>query len=95
MAMHLAKGKGNQCVKSNNEGNTLNRIAKGASKKRINPLGANGQILRYLSCGLFRHLLDVCPDSWENMEKQKTAEQIIKVRSHNFTDVRGLSKNAV
>ena len=46
---------------------------KGVRKKRINPLGVDGQVLRCMSCGSYRHLLDVCPDSWENMEKKKTS----------------------
>ena len=36
--------------------------------------------------------MDVCPDSLENMEKQKTAEQSIKVRCHNGTELLGGSK---
>ena len=40
-------------------------------RKKINPSGADGKILKCLSCGSFRHLLDDCPDSWENMYKKK------------------------
>ena len=76
----MSNQKGRKCME---------RIARGASKKRINPSGADGQILRCLSCGSFRHLLDVCPDSLENMEKMNSAEQIIKVRSHNDVVVLG------
>ena len=45
--------------------------ANGVLRKKINPSGADGKILKCLSCGSFRHLLDDCPDSWENMDKKK------------------------
>lgn len=35
----------------------------------MNPAGADGQTLTCDSCGSFRHLLQDCPDSWENMAK--------------------------
>ena len=41
---------------------------KGARRKAINPMGVDGQALKCLSCGSYRHLLDACPDSWENMK---------------------------
>ena len=41
-------------------------------KKKISPTGRDGQIFTCKSCGLFRHLLDACPDSWENMAKNNT-----------------------
>ena len=45
--------------------------ANGVVRKKINPSGADGKILKCLSCGSFRHWLDVCPDSWEkNMGKE-------------------------
>lgn len=37
--------------------------------KKMNPTGADGQTLTCDSCGSFRHLLQDCPDSWENMAK--------------------------
>ena len=45
---------------------------KGVRKKRINPLGMDGQVLTCMLCGSYLHLLDVCPDSWENMERGDT-----------------------
>ena len=41
------------------------------ARKKINQSGADGKILKCLSCGSFRHLLDDCPDSWENIAKKK------------------------
>ena len=41
---------------------------KGKMRKKMNPTGINGRILRCKSCGSFRHLVAECPDSWENME---------------------------
>ena len=48
--------------------------ANGVVRKKINPSGADGIILKCSSCGSFRHLLDDCPDSWENMYKMKNME---------------------
>ena len=45
--------------------------ANGFARKKINQSGADGKILKCLSCGSFRHLLDDCPDSWENIAKKK------------------------
>ena len=45
--------------------------ASGVVRKKINPSGADDKILKCLSCGSFKHLLDDCPDSWENMDKKK------------------------
>ena len=45
--------------------------ANGVVRKKINPSGTDGKILKCLSCGSFRHLLDDCPDSWENMDIKK------------------------
>ena len=45
--------------------------ANGVVRKKINPSGADGKILKCLSCGSFWHLLDDCPDSWENMDIKK------------------------
>ena len=45
--------------------------AYGVVRKKINPSGADSKILNCLSCGSFRHLLDDCTDSWENIAKKK------------------------
>lgn len=42
-------------------------------KKKVNPTGSDGRIILCHSCGSFRHLLDDCPDSWENMEKKNAS----------------------
>ena len=36
-------------------------------KKKTNPTGQDGQILKCKSCGSFRHLLAACPHIWEYM----------------------------
>ena len=51
----------------------------GVRKKRLNPLGSDGEVLRCVSCGSYRHLLDVCSDSLENMERDDTR---LSVDSH-------------
>ena len=43
-------------------------------KKKINPTGHEGKVLKCLSCGSYRHMLDHCPDSWENMMKKVEGE---------------------
>ena len=47
---------------------------RGAIRREINPSGAYGPILKCLSCGQLRHLLDDRPDKWENMKRKKTIE---------------------
>ena len=57
----------------NRQGNDIQSTIKanGVVRKKINPSGADGKILKCLSCGSFLHLLDDCPDSWENIAKKK------------------------
>ena len=49
-------------------------VSKTGGRKKINPKGVDGYVLKCHSCGSFRHLLDECPDSWENMEKQSAGK---------------------
>ena len=44
-------------------------VIKTGGRRKINPTGLDGDVLKCHSCGSFRHLLDECPGSWENMEK--------------------------
>ena len=46
-------------------------------RKKINPIGANGKPLLCNSCGSYRHLLEECPDSWENMEKKNVSKNYL------------------
>ena len=57
----------------------------GVMKKKLNPLGLNGQILLCKSCGSYRHFVADCPDSWENMMKMKASKGSMKSndRSNN------------
>ena len=48
--------------------NQFSEKYKGARKKAINPMGVDGQALKCLPCGSYSHLLDACPDSWENIK---------------------------
>ena len=41
-------------------------VIKTGGRKKINPKGLDGHVLKCHSCGSFRHLLDACPDSWIN-----------------------------
>ena len=40
-------------------------------RKRINPVGIDGNRLLCKSCGSYRHLLNDCPHSWENINRNK------------------------
>ena len=42
-------------------------------KKKLNPLGLNGQILLRKLCGSYRHFVADCRDSWLNMIKKKAS----------------------
>ena len=50
-------------------------VIKTGGRKKINSKGLDGHVLKCHSCGSFQHLLDACPDSWENMEKQSTGKE--------------------
>ena len=52
----------------------------GVKKKKLNPLGSDGQILLCNSCGSYRHLVAKCPDSWENMVEGKANEVTVELR---------------
>ena len=74
----------------------------GVMKKKLNPLGLNGQILLCKSCGSYRHFVADCPDSWENMMKGKASKGSMKSndRSNNEkimgkTGLRGETKSNV
>lgn len=45
--------------------------------KKMNPVGADGKTFTCDSCGSFRHLLQDCPDSWENMAKLGISDENI------------------
>ena len=44
------------------------------SERRMNPTGQNGKVLTCIACGSYRHLLNECPDSWENISKTNYIE---------------------
>ena len=50
----------------------ISKAAMSKVDKRINPPGSDGCLLKCYSCGSFRHLLDKCPDSWENLGKKSS-----------------------
>ena len=47
------------------------RGGKSQVEKPINPTGEDGEPLKCVSCGSFRHMLNSCPDSYENLKKSK------------------------
>ena len=52
----------------------ISKTTKRKVGKRINPPGSDGCLLKCYSCGSFRHLLDKCPDSWENLGKKSSSD---------------------
>ena len=48
------------------------RQSQGKKEKPMNPLNEKGQPLLCSSCGSYRHMLNSCPDSWENSSKKRT-----------------------
>ena len=38
----------------------------------LNPKGPKGEILRCKACDSFRHMINECPHSWENLEQNKS-----------------------
>ena len=66
------------------------------SRKNINPLGPDGQVLTCKSCGSYRHLLPACPDSWENMRKVNVVqeEHAVLFTGYDIEEVRRLGVDA-
>ena len=65
--------------------------------KKINPVGLNGRPMICKSCGSYRHLLDDCPDSWENMAKVNVTEEeenVVLFTGYNKTDILRLGIDA-
>ena len=40
-----------------------------SGERPVNPLGVNGKPLLCTGCGSFRHFLNSCPESWENLKR--------------------------
>ena len=55
----------------------------GVKKKKLNPLGSDGQSLLCNSCGSYRHLVAKFPDSWENMVEGKANEVTVELRDQS------------
>ena len=50
----------------------------------MNPKGMDGKPLLCKGCGSYRHFLDACPESWENMKK--SANKVRYVSEQDFDD---------
>ena len=69
--------------------NQFSENHKGARRKAINPMGVDGKVLKCLSCGSYRHLLDACPDSWENMKNlYRTRDHGVESNTQNDREKR-------
>ena len=44
-------------------------------RRKMNPVGSDGQTLICKACGSYRHLMAECPDSWENMRRVNVVEE--------------------
>ena len=49
---------------------------RGVTRKKVKPSGVDGRVLKCLSCGSFRHLLNDCPDSWEYIGRANTNKEL-------------------
>ena len=49
---------------------------RGVTRKKINPSGVDGRVLKCLSCGSICHLLNDCPDSWETIGRANTIKEL-------------------
>ena len=66
------------------------------SRKRKNPVGVNGKPLLCKSCGSYRHFVAECPDSWENMARNKQCKEPNEIRlvdHQNIVLFMGLKKS--
>ena len=55
----------------------------------LNPKGPKGEILRCKACDSFRHMINECPHSWENLEQNKSlvvneSDECLLVRISHF-----------
>ena len=57
--------------RKSNDRETNGLLSKTGLRKRINPVGIDGNRLLCKSCGSYRHLLNDCPHSWENINRNK------------------------
>ena len=56
-----------------NKSSLQKKVDAGQEKKRpLNPKGPKGEILRCKACDSFRHMINECPHSWENLEQNKS-----------------------
>ena len=61
------------------------------SECRMNPTGQNGKVLTCIACGLYCHLLNECPDSWENISKANYSETDDGCPIGNYSDPEPIS----
>ena len=70
-----------------------------ANKTRpINPTGPDGNALTCLACGSYRHMMDKCPHSWENMGEVNIVdsfqENVVLFTGYNKQDMATLGSEA-
>ena len=81
----FAAGVCKQRKSSDRETNAL--LSKTGLRKRINPVGIDGNRLLCKSCGSYRHLLNDCPHSWENINRNKQ-NNVVNQRDGEMTSQR-------
>ena len=81
----FAAGVCRQRMSSDKESNT--QLSGTGLRKRINPVGTDGNRLLCKSCGSFRHLLNDCPHSWENINRNKQYN-VVNQRDREMTSQR-------
>jgi hypothetical protein len=70
------RGRGFQCGQSRGSyrqqvGQLRTDSSSTSSKKSLNPVGSDGNVLTCKSCGSFRHMMVACPHSWGKHGKSK------------------------
>ena len=65
-------------------------------RRKMNPVGSDGQTLICKACGSYRHLMAECPDSWENMRRGNVVEEenVVLFTGYNKQEIQQLGVDA-
>ena len=65
-------------------------------RRKMNPVGSDGQTLICKACGSYRHLMAECPDSWENMRRVNVVEEenVVLFTGYNKQEIQQLGVDA-
>ena len=65
-------------------------------RRKMNPVGSDGQTLICKAYGSYRHLMAECPDSWENMRRVNVVEEenVVLFTGYNKQEIQQLGVDA-